>query len=64
MACQELEAKKVEVEAILLNGQDMYLRCQLSEGNSLNKKLNQLRILLNETNEKAALVKVIAQHLQ
>lgn len=58
VAYEELEMKEMEVKALLLNGEDMFCRCQQHEMKGLQQKLNQLQVLMYETKTKAKLIKV------
>lgn len=58
-AYHELEGKEMEVMAMMLNGEDMFVRCRDHEAQLLRRKLVQLKAALNDTKAKADKIKVI-----
>ena len=57
-AYHELEGKEMEVMAMMLNGEDMFVRCRDHEAQLLRRKLVQLKAALNDTKAKAERIKV------
>jgi len=57
-AYHELEGKEMEVMAMMLNGEDMFVRCRDHEAQLLRRKLVQLKAALNDTKAKADRIKV------
>jgi len=57
-AYHELEGKEMEVMAMMLNGEDMFVRCRDHEAQLLRHKLVQLKAGLNDTKAKADKIKV------
>jgi len=57
-AYAELEGKEMEVMAMMLNGEDMFVRCRDHEAQLLRHKLVQLKAALNDTKAKADKIKV------
>ena len=55
---RELESKEMEVMAMTLNGEDMFVRCHDHEARLLRRKLVQLKATLNDTKAKADKIKV------
>ena len=62
-AYRELEGKEMEVMAMMLNGEDMFVRCRDHEAQLLRRKLVQLKAALNDTKAKADKIKVMRQQL-
>jgi len=62
-AYHELEGKEMEVMAMMLNGEDMFVRCRDHEAQLLRHKLVQLKAALNDTKAKADKIKVVFIHL-
>lgn len=58
-AYHELEGKEMEVMAMMLNGEDMFVRCRDHEAQLLRRKLVQLKAALNDTKAKADKIRVI-----
>jgi len=50
----------MEVMAMMLNGEDMFVRCRDHEAQLLRHKLVQLKAALNDTKAKADKIKVIS----
>jgi len=48
----------MEVMAMMLNGEDMFVRCRDHEAQLLRRKLVQLKAALNDTKAKADRIKV------
>jgi len=59
-AYHELEGKEMEVMAMMLNGEDMFVRCRDHEAQLLRHKLVQLKAALNDTKAKADKIKVMS----
>ena len=57
-AYHELEGKEMEVMAMMLNGEDMFVRCRDHQAQLLRRKLVQLKAALNDTKAKADKIKV------
>jgi len=49
----------MEVMAMMLNGEDMFVRCRDHEAQLLRRKLVQLKAALNDTKAKADKIKVL-----
>jgi len=49
----------MEVMAMMLNGEDMFVRCRDHEAQLLRRKLVQLKAALNDTKAKADRIKVM-----
>jgi len=62
-AYHELEGKEMEVMAMMLNGEDMFVRCRDHEAQLLRRKLVQLKAGLNDTKAKANKIKVIIAYM-
>ena len=60
---QELADKEVEVRAIMLNGEDMLVRCREKDAKQLQAKLDYLQDRLKETRHRAEKRKVLFDRL-